>query len=201
MLRPGFVAMAAGSVRYTLKRLPEIHSAEIRSRAYAMRAEILILRLIHILSGIMWVGSGMYTSFFLVPALSSSPAVMGQVMAGLQRRRIFLVLQIVAALTILSGLRLLWIDSAGFAASYFATGTGRAFSISAGAAIIAAVLSFGVAWPAMARAGAIATSLGPSASAGDRERITPELDRLRRRATIASTLAVGFGLLAASGMA
>jgi uncharacterized membrane protein len=166
-----------------------------------MRAELLVLRLIHILSGIMWVGSGVYTSFFLVPALSSSPAVMGQVMAGLQRRGLFLVLQIVAALTILSGLRLLWIDSAGFEASYFATGTGRTFSISAGAAIIAAVLSFGVARPAMVRAGAIAASLGPAASTSDRERLTPELDRLRRRAAIASTFAVAFGLLAASGMA
>lgn len=166
-----------------------------------MYAEILILRLIHILSGIMWVGSGMYTSFFLVPALSGSPAVMGQVMAGLQRRRVFLVLQTVAGLTILSGLRLLWIDSAGFAASYFATGTGRTLSIGAGAAIIAAVLAFGVSRPAMVRAGAIAASLGASPNASDRERLTPELDKLRGRATVASTLAVGFGLLAASAMA
>jgi uncharacterized membrane protein len=164
-------------------------------------AEVLLLRLIHILSGIMWVGSGMYASFFLVPALSSSPAVMGQVVAGLQRRRVFLVLQIVAALTILSGLRLLWIDSAGFVASYFASGTGRMFSIGAGAAIIAAVLSFGVARPAMVRAGAIAASLGASSDATERGRLTPELDKLRRRAAIADTLAVGFGLLAASAMA
>ena len=166
-----------------------------------MYAEVLILRLVHILSGIMWVGSGIYTSFFLVPALSSSPAVMGQVMAGLQRRRIFLVLQIVAALTILSGLRLLWIDSAGFAESYMATGTGRMFSIGAAAAIIAAVLSFGVGRPAMVRAGAIAASLAASTDASDRERLAPQVDRLRRLATIASTLAVGFGLLAASAMA
>jgi uncharacterized membrane protein len=166
-----------------------------------MRAELLVLRLIHILSGIMWVGTGMYTSFFLIPALSSSPAVMGQVMAGLQRRRLLLVLQIVAALTILSGLRLLSIDSGGFAASYFANGTGRTFAISAGAAIIAAVLSFGVAQPAIARAGAIAASLANSADAAERGRLTPQLDRLRRRGTIASALAVGFGLLAASGMA
>jgi uncharacterized membrane protein len=164
-------------------------------------AEVLILRLVHILSGIMWVGSGMYASFFLVPALSSSPAVMGQVVAGLQRRRVFLVLQIVAALTILSGLRLLWIDSAGFAASYFAAGTGRMFSIGAGAAIIAAVLSFGVARPAMVRAGAIAASLGASSDSTERGRLTPDLDKLRRRAAIADTLAVGFGLLAASAMA
>ncbi|SRR6266566_4993444 len=166
-----------------------------------MRAELLVLRLVHILSGIMWVGAGMYTSFFLVPALSSSPAVMGQVMQGLQRRRVLLVLQIVAGLTILSGLRLLWIDSAGFAAGYFGSGTGRTFAISAGAAIIAAVLSFGVAQPAVIRAGAISASLASSADAGERARLTAQLDRLRRRGTIASALAVGFGLLAASGMA
>ncbi|HEV2017632.1 MAG TPA: hypothetical protein VGQ98_04905 [Gemmatimonadaceae bacterium] len=166
-----------------------------------MRAELLVLRLIHILSGIAWLGSGLFTSFFLIPALSSSPAVMGEVLAGLQRRRQFLVLQIVAALTILSGLRLLWIDSAGYAASYFASGTGRTFAISAGAAIIAAVLSFGVARPAVVRAGAIAASLAASADAGERERLAEQLDRLRRRGTIASVLAVGFGLLAASGMA
>jgi uncharacterized membrane protein len=166
-----------------------------------MRAELLVLRLVHILSGIMWVGSGMYTSFFLIPALSSSPAVMGQVMAGLQRRRVLLVLQIVAGLTILSGLRLLAIDSAGFAASYFDSGTGRTLGTSAGAAIIAAVLSFGVAQPAIKRAGPIAASLGASADAAERERLTAELDRLRRRGTVASALAVGFGLLAASGMA
>src|ERR1700674_518841 len=116
-----------------------------------MYPEILVLRLIHILSGITWVGSGIYTSFFLVPALSSSPAIMGQVVAGLQRRRFFLIIQIVAALTILSGLRLLWIDSAGFGGSYFATGPGRTFAISGVAALIAAVLSFGVARPAMVR--------------------------------------------------
>ena len=166
-----------------------------------MRAEFLVLRLVHILSAITWVGSGVYTSFFLIPALSSSPAVMGQVVAGLERRRFFLVLQIVAGLTILSGLRLLWIDSAGFAGGYFASGTGRMFAISGGVAIIAAVLSFGVSRPAVIRAGAIAASLAASTDAGERERLTAQLAGLRRRGAIAGALAVGFGLIAASGMA
>ena len=96
-----------------------------------MHAEILVLRLIHILSGIAWVGSGIFTSFFLVPVLSSSPAVMGEVMAGLQRRRMFIILPTVATLTILSGLRLLWIASAGLDSSYFATRTGRTSRASA----------------------------------------------------------------------
>lgn len=166
-----------------------------------MHPELIALRLIHILSGITWVGSGIFTSFFLIPALSSSPAVMGEVVAGLQRRRLFRVLEIAAALTILSGLRLMWIDSAGSSGSFFDTAMGKTLGNAALAAIIAAVLSFGVARPAMVRAGAIAASLAESADAGEKGRLTQQLDRLRRRGTIASWLAVSFGILAASGMA
>jgi uncharacterized membrane protein len=166
-----------------------------------MHAELLVLRLIHILSGIMWVGSGIFTTFFLAPALNGSPAVTGQVMAGLRRRRIFVVLPIVAALAILSGLRLLWIDSAGFASSYFVTGTGKTFAVSALAAVVAYVLAYGVALPAMVRAGVIGSSLAASPQPADHAQLTVELDRLRRRGTIATTLAVAFGILAASGMA
>jgi uncharacterized membrane protein len=166
-----------------------------------MRAEMLVLRLIHIISGIIWLGSGVFTAFLLVPALSKSPAVMGQVMAGLERRRMFPVLLSVATLTILSGIRLLWVDSAGFEAAYFARGTGRTFAISALAAIVAYVLSFRVSRHAAVRATAVAASLAASAQAVERERLSAELNRLRRRSAIATTVAAGFGLLAASGMA
>src|SRR5512132_1308460 len=166
-----------------------------------MHAEILVLRLIHVLSGILWLGSGIFTSFFLVPALTSSPAAMGAVMTGLQRRRLFLILPTVAILTILSGLRLLWITSAGFAPGYFATGTGITFAISAVAAIIAFLLSVVVSRPSAVRAGAIAASLAESPATVERERLTAELDRLRRRGAVATALGVGLGIVAASGMA
>jgi len=166
-----------------------------------MHAEFIVLRLVHILSGIFWVGSGMYANFFLVPALRESPAVMGQVMAGLMRRRVFRVIEIAAGLTILSGLRLIWIDSAGFSGSYFDTGTGNTFGIGGAAAIIAAVFNFGVGMPAMRRAGAIASLLAASSDAAEKARLTQQVDRLRKRAGIAGTLAVSFGILAASAMA
>jgi uncharacterized membrane protein len=166
-----------------------------------MHAELVVLRLIHILSAILWIGSGLFTNFFLVPALATSPAAMGQVMAGLTRRRAFPTIQIAAGLTILSGLRLLWIDSAGFSGRYFATGTGNTFGIGGAAALISAVFNFGIARPAMERAGAIAATLAASADAAEKARLTPELDRLRKRGTIAAMLAVSFGILAASAMA
>ena len=166
-----------------------------------MHAEFLVLRLIHILGGIFWIGSGLYAAFFLGPALASTPAVMGQVMAALQRRRAFRAQEIAAFLVLLSGLRLLMIDSAGFSASYFATGTGRTFAIAGVFAILAGIFNFGIARPSMERAVAVAGSLAAAADAGEKARLTKELDRLRKRGAIAGMLAVTSGILAASGMA
>ena len=166
-----------------------------------MHAEFLVLRLIHILSGIFWIGGGLYTFFFLGPALASTPAVMGQVMAALQKRRVFTAQQIAAFLILLSGLRLLMIDSAGFSGSYFATGPGRTFAIAGVFAILAGIFNFGVARPTMERAVAVAASLAAAADAGEKARLTQELDRLRKRGAIAGMLAVTSGILAASGMA
>ncbi|MEO8580668.1 MAG: hypothetical protein ABI469_10505 [Gemmatimonadales bacterium] len=153
------------------------------------------------MSAILWLGSGLFTTFFLIPALAGSPAVVGQVMAGLQRRRLFAVLPTVALLTILTGLRLLWIDSAGFTSGYFDTGTGKTFANAGLAAIISFLLSVLVARPSAVRAGVISASLAASPAAPERERLQAELERVRRRATVSSMLGVGLGILAASGMA
>src|SRR5688572_13718538 len=73
-----------------------------------MLTELLVLRIIHILGGIFWLGSGLFTAFFLTPALGRvGPAAVGPVMSALQQRRLFTILPIVAVLTILSGVRLL----------------------------------------------------------------------------------------------
>lgn len=166
-----------------------------------MHPELIVLRLVHILSAILWLGSGLFTTFFLIPALAGSPAAMGQVMAGLQRKRFFAVLPTVALLTILTGLRLLWIDSAGFASGYFDTATGKTFANAGLAAIIAFLLSVFVSRPSAVRAGAIGASLAASPAAPERERLQAELERVRRRATVSTMLGVGLGILAASGMA
>lgn len=166
-----------------------------------MKAEILILRLVHIFGGIFWVGSLFFTSFFLVPAIRSSPAVAGQVMAGLQKRRLFTILPIVALLTMASGLRLLSFASAGFAGAYFGTPPGRTFAVSATAAIVAFLLSVLVSRPGFVRVGRLGASLATAADEGARQRITAEMQRLTRRVTIANGLVVVLLVLAAAGMA
>jgi uncharacterized membrane protein len=164
-------------------------------------AELLTLRLIHILSAITWLGGGILTAFFLIPAISGSQTAMAEVIAGLQRRRFFIFQPIVATLTILSGLRLLWIDSAGFAGSYFDSATGKAFSWGGLSAIIAYVISYGIAFPLNTRAAKIGARLKGDVGGQDREQLTRNLSRLRRRAGIATLATVSFGILAACAMA
>jgi uncharacterized membrane protein len=165
-----------------------------------MMIELLALRVIHILGGIFWLGTGLFMSFFLVPALATPGVNGGQVFASLQKRRFFSVLPLVALLTIASGLRLMWITSGGYSAAYFATPSGRAFAASGAAAIVAFTLSLLVSRPTAARMATIGASLG-SAPAEQRNILTKELARLRRRGARATAAGGTLLVLGAAGMA
>jgi uncharacterized membrane protein len=166
-----------------------------------MKAEFLVLRLVHVLGGIFWVGSMMYSSFFLVPVVRSSPAVAGQVMAGLQRRRLFVIMPIVALLTIASGIRLLMITSAGFSDSYLSTTPGRTYSAGGVAAIVAFLLAVLVSRPAFVHIGKLSASLANTTDEGGRQRITAEIQRLNRRSTIANGIVLVLLVFTAVAMA
>src|SRR5215208_45998 len=112
-----------------------------------MTVELFVLRLIHVLGGIFWVGSALFTTLFLGPALATSGANVAQIIAALQKRRLMTFLPLAAVLTIASGLRLLWITSAGFSSAYLATTTGRTFAAAGAAAVVAFLLSLFVARP------------------------------------------------------
>jgi uncharacterized membrane protein len=166
-----------------------------------MKAELLTLRVIHILGGIFWVGSMLYTTFFLAPAIRSSPALAGQVMAGLNKRRLFITLPIVALLTIASGIRLLWIVSAGFSDSYLSTPMGRAISLGAGAAILAFLLSVLVSRPGFVKVGRLGTSLAAASDEAEKQRITVEMQRISRRVATANAAVVALLVTTAVTMA
>jgi len=58
-----------------------------------------------------------------------------------------------------------------------------------------------VARPLAGRMGAIAATLNGVTEPSERDRLAAHLARLQRRATMATMMAVGFGIIAASGMA
>src|SRR5690348_12410249 len=165
-----------------------------------MHAELLLLRFIHVVGAIVWVGGGAYAAFFLIPALLPNPSLIPQVMEGLQRRKVFVILPTVGLLVVLSGIRLLWIDSAGFDESFLSTGAGRTFSIGGTAGILAFLVQVLVQRPAGARLSKIAAALAGNLSAEESQRLTSDADRMRRRNAWGVQAAVGFGLLAATAM-
>jgi uncharacterized membrane protein len=166
-----------------------------------MTAELLVLRLVHILGGMIWVGSGIFNSFFLLPTLAQAGPAAGQIMAGLQRRRLFTILPIVALLTILSGVRLMQITSAGFSPAYFASTSGRTYAWSGVAAIIGFLIGVFIARPAAMRAASIGATLATSTDAAARASLSAALERSRRIGSIASSVSVVLVVLAAAGMA
>jgi len=166
-----------------------------------MSAELIVLRLVHILGGTFWLGSGLFTTFFLMPALGRvGPAGAGPVMGALQQRRLFTVLPVVAVLTILSGARLFQIVSAGFAPAYMSSRTGQTFLWSGIAAIVAFLLSLVVARPAALRAGQLGAAMA-SLPVEQRAVRGAELERLKRRAGLASIVTMVLLIGAAAGMA
>jgi uncharacterized membrane protein len=162
-------------------------------------AELIVLRVVHLLGGIIWVGSAVFTFFFLVPAISQSGPAGGQVMANLQKRRLFTVLPVVAVLTMLSGLRLMMILSNSFAGSYFRSPMGRAYAISGSLAILAFVIGVAVSRPGAMKM----TKLQQSAVSdqSSKELIQAEIKALQSRVAMSGIVVVVLLILAAAGMA
>jgi uncharacterized membrane protein len=164
-----------------------------------MAVELLVLRLVHILGGIFWVGAGLFTTFFLAPALKAAgPAAAGAVMGNMQKRRLFQVMPIVALLTILSGARLMWIVSAGNP-HWFTHRVGHTYAVSGTLAILALLLGVIVVRPAMARAGTLSQSMASDGASKDL--IAAEMAKVQKRAMLSSSVATVFIVLAAAGMA
>jgi hypothetical protein len=162
-------------------------------------AELIVLRVVHVLGAIFWLGSGLFTTFFLMPAMSKAgPAVAGPVMAGLVQRRLPRILPIVALLTMLSGIRLMMIVSAG-SPQWFGSPMGRTFSISGALAIVSFLIGILIGRPAMVRMGKLSQS--PVPDGASKEARAAELSSLQKRAMWSTQTALGLLILAAAGMA
>jgi uncharacterized membrane protein len=106
---------------------------------------IWLLRIIHILAGIFWVGGALMMAFFIGPAVGAT-AEAGQKFVGHLMGNLKFTNRISAAagLTILAGFILYWIDSDGFTSAWMTSGAGRGFGIGAGFALVGLVVGIQV---------------------------------------------------------
>jgi uncharacterized membrane protein len=104
---------------------------------------VIVLRLLHIISGVFWVGAGLLMFFFVGPTLGAT-ADAGQKFAQhlILRTRFTSILTTSAILTVLAGFFLYWIDSDGFTSAWTRSGPGLGFGLGAGFGLLG--LIFGI---------------------------------------------------------
>ena len=94
---------------------------------------VIVLRLFHIISGVLWVGASLVMYFFVGPTLGAT-AEAGQKFAQhlMTKTRFTAVITTSAILTVLAGYILYWIDSDGLTSPWLHSGPGLGFGLGAG---------------------------------------------------------------------
>ena len=161
--------------------------------------ELIVLRLIHVLGGIIWVGGAVLMAFFIAPALQAAGSAAGPIMGALQKRKFMVVLPVIAILTLLSGVRLMQITSGGFSAAYFQSPMGKTYAWAGLAAIVAFLMGIVVNRPTMLRLGTLQQSMASDPVSKDK--IAAEIRKLQQRMSLAGSIVTVLLLMAAIGMA
>src|SRR5678815_3663049 len=118
---------------------------------------IWLLRIVHIVGGVIGVGGTLTMAFFIGPTIGAT-AEAGQKFVGHLMNNLKFSNRMAAASgsTILAGFILYWIDSQGFSSPWMSSGAGRGFGIGAGFALVGFVFGMlvGRTTKAMAQLGA-----------------------------------------------
>jgi hypothetical protein len=98
----------------------------------------IILRIVHIGTGIMWAGGAALFFFYLEPTMTTlGPAAEPFVNEMINRRKAPIYFAATSTFTVLAGAILYWRDSGGLQVSWITTATGLAFTIGGISALIA----------------------------------------------------------------
>jgi uncharacterized membrane protein len=164
-----------------------------------MDAYMVVLRIVHILAGIFWVGSALVIFLFLQPAAREVGPAAGPLMTSLaQKKRLPDVTLGAAGLTILAGLLMYWRVSGGFDQDWIGTAFGVAITIGALCAIAAVVLGASIVRPSMVKAGAIAQAAG--AAGGPTPEQAAEIQALQQRVRATGNVIIPLLVLAVVAM-
>lgn len=160
----------------------------------------LVLRFAHVFFGALWVGMMAFQVFFLMPALGEAGPDAGKVMAALVKRRIPVIMPIIALIALVSGMWLFQRMSGGNMGALMATPMGQAFAWGGAAALIAFLVGIVVMRPAMMRSMELAESLS-SVPQEERATRSAEIQRLRARGVVLGKVVTVLLLFALAAMA
>jgi uncharacterized membrane protein len=160
----------------------------------------LLLRLIHILAGIFWVGAIFLIAGFLLPTARATGRDGGRFMQHLMlQRRLPIFLAIAMLLTVLSGFTLYGRIVAATQGAWAGTPPGITYGVGGLAAILGALAGMLVSGPAARRMAAIGQQAAQGAGPSPEQQA--EMQRLQGRMVLGSRLVAGFLAVAAGAMA
>ncbi|MBI3975371.1 MAG: hypothetical protein HY334_03175 [Armatimonadetes bacterium] len=141
------------------------------------------LRLVHIFSGVFWVGTIFYFALFLLPRIKALGPDGGKVMQHMTGPPFPTAMTAAGGLVTLSGILLYWRDLGGFQSAWIATPTGLAFTIGGLAGLLAFGEGFFVSRPATEKMGALGREIAVSggaptaAQAAEMQRLAGKLEK------------------------
>jgi uncharacterized membrane protein len=164
------------------------------------RTLTIVLRLVHILAGVFWVGTIFLIAGFLMPTARSVGPESGRFMQHLMlKRRLPLFLSITMLLTVLSGFTMYARVVAATQGTWAGTPPGIGYGVGGLAAILGAVMGGVISGPAARRMAAIGQQA--AATGGLSVEQQAEMGRLQARAALGSRATAGFLAVAVGAMA
>jgi hypothetical protein len=160
---------------------------------------IIVLRVLHIVGGVFWVGVAIFVAAFLGPALRAAGPAGGVVMGPLARR-LPLAMMISMSVTLIAGFLLYWANARTGGSAWLGSGPGRTFGLGGVLALAGGVVGMVVNAPTGRKLGA----LGATMAAAGRAPTTDELatmQALQRRLATAATVVAVLLVLATVAMA
>jgi hypothetical protein len=143
---------------------------------------ILILRMLHIVSGAFWVGSIVLAVLFIEPTAKAFGATGERFLAhALFRMRLLPILVVAATVAIGAGAAMYWIDSGGLRVEWITTPTGLGFTAGALAALAAYAIALIVLKPQFDRLATLLDKPPASEVEAPSPHGRPEIDEARVR--------------------
>jgi uncharacterized membrane protein len=149
---------------------------------------LILLRLVHVVAGILWGGAAVYYLFFIKPSVKAIGAVGPQFMENLVERRKMPIFMIgTSLLTVLAGGILYWFSSGGFNAAWIASGPGIGFTIGSLTSLVAFVFgTFGIG-PTSMQMGVLGGQIAASGKGPTPEQLA-QMQALDKRLNVAETV-------------
>jgi uncharacterized membrane protein len=162
---------------------------------------ILVLRLIHILTGVFWVGGILVFARFIFPTARALGPAAGPFMDQVVRvRKLPRALILAGVFSVLSGVGLYWRDSMGFKSEWMASPTGIVFGVGGLLAITALVIGVSVNAPTAQRLAAVSGKIQAQGGPPTPEQ-EAEVRRLQKRLGVVLPLVTALLVLATVAMA